>query len=232
MGVVRVAVLDDGINSNVYSVKNVSTRLEVKHGLILDCDDHPGVKSHGTCCAAIIEKYARVPIEIVSIKIINDNGRGTANDLIKAMEYCIENQIDVINLSCGTLAHKDGKVIKKYLSSSRIVSKIVIAAAQNNSNVYTYPACLSQTIGVRKKAGYHDALFDLYLSPRDGIEIEASSLHSLTTVELQPITTYPSNSFAAPMISGLICNIVGENDIRDKKSVLRILRDYATNVIR
>lgn len=192
--------------------------------MILNCDDNPGVKSHGTCCAAIIEKYARVPIEIISIKILNDQGKGKANDLIKAMEYCIENQIDVINLSCGTLAHKDGKEIKKYLSSSRIASKIVIVAAQNNSNVFTYPACLPQTIGVRKKTGYHDALFDLYLNPRDGIEIEASSLHSLMTVELQPETTYPSNSFAASMISGVICNIVGENDTRDKKKQLLLKR--------
>lgn len=232
MDIVRVAVLDDGINSDVYTVKNVSARLEVKHGLILDCDDNPGVKSHGTCCAAIIEKYARVPIEIVSIKMLNDQGRGKANDLIKAMEYCVENQIDVISLSCGTLAHKDGKAIKRYLSSSRIASKIVIAAAQNNSNVFTYPACLSQIIGVRKKTGYHDALFDLYLNPRDGIEIEASSLHSLMTVEHQQKTTYPSNSFASAMISGVICNIVGENDIRDKKSVLRILKEYAANVVK
>jgi Subtilisin-like serine proteases len=166
-------------------------------------------RSHGTTCAAIIAKYYPEAV-FTSIKVLNDkNQKGKIEQFVKAIEWCLNEHIKIANLSLGTTNYKDFNIIKKIVNYAYKKGLIIVAAC-NNKNIFTYPASLTNVIGVKSnkseilKEGEY--IFNIY--PLDGIEITSSSDHILKESTGEERTTYECNSFAAPFITAKVCRIV------------------------
>lgn len=68
--------------------------------------------------------------KIVPVKVLNDDGSGSISDLINAIEWCISNNIKVVNMSLGSQAyHPQLETICQKAYNKGI---ILIAAAGNN----------------------------------------------------------------------------------------------------
>ncbi|MFA7746556.1 S8 family serine peptidase, partial [Salinicoccus roseus] len=79
--------------------------------MTLTSDDDVG---HGTAIAGIIaakdNSFGLVGIapdtEIYSVKVLNSEAKGSLDTLVKGIEWCIDNNIQVINLSFGLTEDK------------------------------------------------------------------------------------------------------------------------------
>jgi len=211
---VQIAIIDDGVNEKLYNSGTLCTNIEITPDNTIqqrNCHD-PFMPSHGTSCAAIIKRYAPAAV-ISSIKILSDSSKTSMrNQLVKALKWCSENNVQLINLSLGTIDFRDFAEIRKV--ADELHSKgIIMVAACNNRNVYTVPAALPTTIGVKCDIGENlqEGEFVWNSFAPDGIEITACGRHFIKKYTGEGKATNPCNSFAAPMITGIVHNIMAEN---------------------
>jgi Subtilase family len=113
----------------------------------------PEAQSHGSLVAGIIgavgnnhEGYTGVAwdVQIMSLRILDENGAGTESDVAVAIRYAVDNGADVINLSfAGDETHAALRNAVQYAYTNDVV---VIAAlgndARNVNEEPVYPACL------------------------------------------------------------------------------------------
>lgn len=210
---VNVAIIDDGIGAEVYKGLDVKYSIEITPELeIKSIDENVLMKrTHGTTCASIVRKYCNEVI-FTSIKVLNSKShKGQINQVIKAIEWCMKNNIRVVNLSIGTINYKDFMLLKHVINKAYEKNLIMVAAC-DNKNVFTYPASCSNVIGVKSGEFYQlnegEYIFNLY--PLDGIQVTACSQHKLIKYNSQLDFTYKCNSYAAPMITAKVCNIISK----------------------
>jgi hypothetical protein len=210
---IHIAIIDDGVNEGHYNLGDVFYNIEINSRLeILERKNYNKYElSHGTTCAAIIKKYAPDAI-ISSIKVLNENMVGAIDKLIKAINWCVENNIKILNLSLGTVFTKDMYKLKETINLAYSKGLIIIAAC-NNRGIITYPASFSNTIGVRsdKQSELKENHYIYNNNTLSGIEIIAVGAHELTDYRSEKEVTLPANSFAAPFITAMIYNILCEN---------------------
>ncbi|RCX15475.1 subtilase family protein [Anaerobacterium chartisolvens] len=230
---IAVAVLDDGINEGLYNIGHLKYTMEITP--TLEFVERTGydryLPSHGTTCGAIIKKYSP-DAEIVSIKVLNDKGRGVRDQLVTALLWCADNDIKLVNLSLGTTDFRDYEEVRKAVDYADQKGVIIVAAC-NNKNVYTYPASLSNVIGVKgdseeqlKEGQYRHNPY-----PLDGIEITSCSSHLIVKYDGTVKTTSCCNSFAAPMITAIVYNILLKNPSLSLEEVKNRIEEGAVNIL-
>ncbi len=206
-----IVIIDDGINYELYAIGKLQLDIEIDMNLNINnrTIQHRSSNSHGTTCAAIIKKYAPES-KISSIKILNEkNGRGAKYQLIKAIQWCSENGIRLVNLSLGTIDFRDFIEIRNCVNQAAEKGLIVVAAC-NNNNVYTVPACLSNTIGVNCKKSLIDGEFLFNKYPYTGVDISASGRHYIIDIRGNGIYTEPVNSYASAFITSQVYKLIKE----------------------
>ena len=138
-GTKLVAVIDTG--ANVGAVQSVNFTSSEK-----DSDEN----GHGTSMVKKIMDNAEGKATIVSLKAINDDGRGLLTDVYQAVRWAIDNNVDVINMSI--CAYDDGNqtIFKSLIQEALDKGITVVASAGNyNSNVKSYvPANIDGVITV------------------------------------------------------------------------------------
>jgi hypothetical protein len=229
----QIAIIDDGINEKYFKVGFVEKNIEITPSLEVKERgnfDH-SLPSHGTTCAAIISKYSPDAV-FISIKILNDvSRRGMCSQLTKAISWCVEKGVRLINLSLGTIDFRDFKYIENTIQYAYEKGVVVIAAC-NNKNIYTFPASLPQVIGVKcdttgiLKEGEYIFNSNHY----DGIDITACGIHKLIKMNRHSKSTSNSNSFAAPYITAMVHRIMLENPEMCIYSVRRQLKKSSSSI--
>lgn len=211
---ITVAIIDDGVGSGIYDTYDITHSIEITSDLIVQNVDRRNLLnySHGTICAAIVKKYYPKAM-LTSIKVLNDKThKCISKQLIKAIEWCVDNGIKVASLSLGTVDYRDFESIKETVNRAYNEGLIIVAAC-NNRDIFTLPASLSNAIGVKcsknnvlKEGEY---IFSLY--PIDGIEVTACSEHKLLRKGCDSKVTNRCNSYAAPMITAKVCKIIDKH---------------------
>jgi Subtilisin-like serine proteases len=213
---VHVAIIDDGINEKLFDVGPLKYNIEITSDLkILQREGYDFYNtSHGTTCSAIIKKYFNDVI-FSSIKILN-NGKGSLKQILKAIEWCIDKKIQIVNMSLGTVYFKDFKDLKEIINYANKKGLLFVAAC-NNNDVIAFPAAFSNVVGVKRDIGRilseGEYVYNMY--PIDGIEVTARGNHFLTDYTGRKGESSNSNSYAAPFITAKVCEIIEKNpDIR------------------
>ena len=208
----KVAIIDNGVDQ-------AKLRQKVKEFICIDkegkwhediCTRELNVDSHGTKCALILESLECECI-LYSIKVLDDEGIGTILQWERALKWCYENEIFIVNLSLGTTCFSDRiriqKIINYYVNKG-----MIIVAALSNDGYRTYPAAFSNVIGVRA-----------------GKQLQPVQRHyRLAGAELyapiqSDIVMNNGNSFAAPYVTALIIEFFKKN--RKNSSICEI-RQY------
>ena len=212
--ILHIAIIDDGINQNLYAAGDLKHNIQITTELHINerVNYDPFLPSHGTTCAAIIKKYAPDAV-LSSIKILNDDSlKGMKAQLIRALEWCVENKICLVNLSLGTIDYKDFLDVEKTIKFAS-ENGVIIVAACNNRNVFTCPASLEYVIGVKcdisgiiKRQEY---MFNTL--PIDGVDITACGSHELVKYTGESKITSSCNSFATPAITALVYKLMKNN---------------------
>lgn len=145
---VKIAVIDSGIapHEDLKTAAGYNT-LDGQDPAACNVDE----KGHGThCCGILAAQINAVGIkgtapaaEICSLKIFPG---GRFSDLIEAINWCIENYVDVISMSLGS--RLPSQQIEQALLDAYDRGITCVAAAGNDAGAVAYPAAYSHVIAV------------------------------------------------------------------------------------
>ncbi|WP_315080663.1 S8 family serine peptidase [uncultured Clostridium sp.] len=223
MDKLKVAIIDDGVNRELFNFnKNIINYKILDGKIIYDFEQNTKCEiSHGTICTYIFYNYAS-NYELYSIKIIENLESGTEiKNLIIALQWCLENDIQLINMSIGTTNFNDFIYLEKYINKLCESGIIIVAACRNNGAI-TYPACLHNVIGVRydNMNILKEGEYIWNSSSCHGIDITTSCNYKFRKLN-KHIEIIKCNSFATPFIAAKVCNLMNKgifslNEIKKK----------------
>jgi len=137
-------VIDSGVHAAHPHIGGVAGGVTI--GTEVDENIYTDVIGHGTAVMAAIKEKAP-QAEYFAVRVFYSSLRTTVDLLLRAIEWSIANEIDVINLSLGTRnpAHKDrfASVIARALEKGAI-----LVSAREAEGVPALPGSLPGVIGV------------------------------------------------------------------------------------
>lgn len=182
--------------------------------------------NHGTICSIVFDKYlVHKTHNIIDIRVSYPNSSPNLMNFIDAIQWCVQNNVDLINISLGTINQFAFTEIKQSIGEA-IKKGIIIVAAMDNRGIYTLPACLSGVIGVKSSTIFKNGKFKLRWYPFDGIEIMTSGQHTIEVGE-KTLTTKNQNSFSAPVITAYVADILHLYGKKSYEELLQILEEKA-----
>ena len=204
-GSVTVAVIDTGVDpDNPFFDEGVirSDSWDVTAGETGVLTDTIG---HGTHVCGIIADMTPNQVKILAVKVYNSDQNTSWTWVLTALQYCLENDVDVINLSIGAdnVTQKTEDLLNKVLQPAVEADIIVVCAAGNDDNdPPMIPARMDTTIAVSAI----DKNGDLYYKSNHGDEIDfcapgvsiKSAAPSTSSIQT---TTKTGTSMAAPHIA-------------------------------
>ncbi|MFJ7825477.1 S8 family peptidase [Psychrobacillus sp. NPDC096623] len=156
---VKIGILDSGIDTEHRDLKVAGGYCALSNQCAtgIPYDDNHG---HGTHVAGVIAAKANdtgtVGIapnaQIYSIKVLNEFGKGTTGSIIRGIEWAIENDLDILNLSITSTTYD--AVMENTLKVAYEKGMLLVGAAGNEAlvqpkgNSVTYPAKFSSVIAV------------------------------------------------------------------------------------
>lgn len=218
--------------------------------------------SHGTMVAGIIaaqgnnnEGVAGVTwqAQIMPLKVLNDKGEGKLSNVIRAIDYAINNGADIINLSFVSFNYSEA--MQEAIRRAHNAGIMIVAAAGNEQadgvgydieKTPIYPACYDGDTGENMVIGVAatDALdqkakFSSYGSRC--VDLVAPGISFFSTVTAGSVPDYPNKiydgywsgtSMAAPQVSATLALIAQANPELSRREIVNILFASTDNISR
>lgn len=226
---VKVAVMDTGIShSNLSVVGGISTVDYTNSWL----DDH----GHGTHIAGIIAAQPNLEnkvtgiapnVELYSVKVLDNQGYGTLQDILEGIDWAIENDIDVINMSLGTDQYS--KSLEDLINEA-INQEIIIVAATGNKGIGSsveYPAKFNNVISVSSVS--ESLTISSFSSTGDEVDFAAPGENILSTY-INGYKLMQGSSQATPHVSGILALLKERYPEATNEELYEILKDSSIDL--
>lgn len=237
---IKVAVIDSGVGPR--------QGIKVKESVTFIKGTSNDINGHGTSVASIINGLedfgfetgiygVAYDCELYSLKIVQ--GEELENDekiifpMIEAINWCIENKINIANMSIGVkkqfISNKLYQLLNEAIQKA-IKAGIVIVCASGNTGkeIDEVPALIDgvMVIGSINKQDQRSP-FSSFGSKLDfiapGEQVETMSINN-------SIKTVNGTSFSTPQVTGLIALILSQNPLLTPKEVRDILIRYVRDI--
>ena len=212
---IRVAVIDTGLPVHRDLDSQVVASANFTDSPIKDL-----VVGHGSHCAGIIcaiendEGVVGIApkAELIIAKALGDDGSGSDDSLAKAIDWCIEQGVHVINMSLGAPASAEPYFSKTKAAVKRAYAKnIVIVCASGNeyAKEVGVPAKWDECIAVgavndkKQKADFSNS--------GSTLDFAASGVNIVSTFKNNSYASLSGTSMAAPQIAGIVALILSEH---------------------
>lgn len=167
-------------------------------------DDDHDVLGHGTACVDLVLRIAP-GARVVPIRVFGKKLETSPGTLQSALLWAIEEGVNVINVSLGTrLEHALHPLYAACEKARR--AGIVVVAAGNNSNDWSYPAIFENVIGVA--AARFRSPYEFRYRPDEAMECEGWGVEQEVTWIGGERTVRHGTSFAAPNVAGIVALIL------------------------
>lgn len=226
---VKIAIIDTGVNmehpylkNNIIEAvvisKNRLGKIQIKNG-----DHSCDANGHGTACASVIKKECP-EVEIVSVQLLDKQGKCSLDVLEYGLAYVRSLQVDIVNLSLALIDSANISVIKN--QCKRINDNKIIVCALGNHMSRSYPASMKCNIGVR--GGILDNIDDMWFNRHKTIQCVLDSTPYLHADCKNGYSMFGKcNSYAAARLTGIIAQIMNANICLGRSGVLRELESRA-----
>jgi subtilisin family serine protease len=148
---IRIGILDSGIAYTHPDLSNLQPGYNAIFPNALPIDDY----GHGTLVTGIIasqnNNIGTIGIapkaEIYPVKVLDKYGEGDIDDITKGIYWCIDNKIQIINMSFAL--PNDNQVLHDAINKAMQSGIIIVASASNTfGGSSEYPASYDQVISV------------------------------------------------------------------------------------
>jgi subtilisin len=228
---VKVAVIDSGIDASHPAVGRVERGVivepdaDAEDGYRVRVEDHDDLYGHGTACAGIIRDLAP-GVELYSARVLGERLTGRARCFAGAIDWAIESGMQVINLSLST-TNEDWFASFHDLADQALHRRVMLVSALSNEAKVSIPSEFASVFSVAATEGDDRERFYANPSPPAewgalGVDVEVAWLDGSTV-------TATGNSFAAPVIAGLIARILGAHPDLTCWQVKTVLAELAAN---
>lgn len=147
---VRIGVLDSGVCRTHPHVGKVVEGITITvDGAVAGYEDALG---HGTAVAAVIH-HLNPEVDLVAVKIFDRKLATSLPVVIRAIDWCLEHDIQVINLSLGTLNPEHRIAFEDVVARTRQAGAVIVSALEM-SGAAALPGSLDGVIGVMEADEY------------------------------------------------------------------------------
>ncbi len=232
---VSVCVLDTGIDQSHSDINSPVAEYDFVNG-DSDANDNNG---HGTHVAGIVAStdstYRGVAYgaSLMDGKVLDSGGSGSSSDVIAGIDWCVNNNADVISMSFGSGSYSstcDGDPVSEAANNASEQGVTVLAASGNDgySNSIELPACASNVIAVG--AVDKDDNHAYYSNGGSELDVVAPGSNITSTYNDGGFEIMSGTSMATPHASGTASLILETNSGLTPSEVRDILRNTSVDL--
>lgn len=237
-GEVDVAVLDTGVESG-------HSALELAGEKDFTGEGPNDMRGHGTHVAGVVGSLdgSRTGVSpssnLYNVKVLDSEGSGTGSDLLKGLEWSIENEMDVAVMSLGTVINKcNGRDILSTSVDKAVDEGVTVVVAAGNEGperrTVTSPGCSRNgiTVGsVNKRDGI--ASYSSRGSTNDGRvkpDVVAPGSNIESTWIDNSFNSLSGTSMATPHVGGQAALLLNEDPDLTPEEVKNVVMDTSTDL--
>jgi len=222
---VRIAVVDSGVATSHGNLNRIRAGFDVINKAVDRNTWNTDTLGHGSHCAGVIGASdpswgIRGFAPDAEFHVCKLFPGGQISQLIDALEYCIENQIDVVNLSLGGTGPSEA--LERQIVRAKGAGVACIAAAGNSGGPVQYPAASPHVLAVAAigKAdefppdSYHTETVSPDIDPQGfftarfscagpQVDVCAPGVAIVSSVPPNNFAAWDGTSMAAPHVTGL-----------------------------
>lgn len=235
---IKVAVLDTGID-------RTHEDLNVRGGYSVftdsaNRDPYYDGSGHGTHVAGTVAALNNTvgvigvapQAELYAVKVLNNSGSGSYAGIAQGIEWAIQNNMDIINMSLG--GSQSSNILRDWCDLAYNSGILVVAAAGNSGNSFGwgntvgYPARYDSVIAVAATdSNNRRASFS---SHGPAVELAAPGVNILSTTPGNNYASYNGTSMASPHVAGVAALVWAEKPNLTNVELRQLLRDTAQNL--
>lgn len=220
---VRIGIVDTGID---YTHPELSSRYVGGYDFVNNDADPFDDHGHGTHVAGIVaadlndatQVGVSPQVNIYSLKVLGTDGTGYISDIVEAIDWAIQENLNVLNFSLGTTYHSS-TLERKLNQASQAGIFLVAAAGNTNGGSLLYPAAYDTVVAVSAT----DAQDNFANFSSVGAELAAPGVHIRSTVPGGGYATWSGTSMAAPHVTGTVALMLANQ----QENVRQLLRETA-----
>ena len=222
---VNVAILDTGCDYNHSQIRDNFTPGSLGFNVIEPGQDPMDRNQHGTHVAGTVAGNTTgvaPETNLYAIKVLSDDGSGSSEGVLRGVDWCITNNMNVINLSLGS--KNESELAKELYAVAENKGLITCAAAGNDGYGPHYPSGFKSVISVTAvdKENHHAPFSNIYYTNNisaPGVGIESS-------VPNGGYAKFSGTSMATPHIAG-VCSLMYSLNKMNKSQVQDIFKKTA-----
>lgn len=225
---VKVAILDTGID---YTHPDLNDNYQGGYDYVNGDPDPMDDEGHGTHVAGIVAAEAdgngvigvAPDAGLISIKVLDSSGNGYISDLIAGIQFAVDNDADIINMSLGTNSHFQA-LQDACDSAYNNYNTVLVAAAGNDGflpgDTVDYPAAYGSVIAVG--ATDNTDSLAVWSSKGPDLDIVAPGVFIFSTYLGGGYANMGGTSMASPHVAGTAALIIasGINGAADVRQTL------------
>jgi|GEM_PF-559962 len=232
---IKIAVIDSGIDYNHPDLKD---NYRGGYDFVNSDNDPKDDYGHGTKCAGVIasidNSYGVLGVapesSIYSLKVLGSDGMGYSSRTIRAIEWAVDHDIDIISMSLGGSTGSD--TYRQAVDNAYNAGVLLVASAGNSgssaSDNVKYPAKFDSVIAV--SATTQSDYIASFSSVGPAVELAAPGYYIRTTTMGSGYASFSGTSAAAPFVSGVAALMMAANPTMTNAEIRDLMHQNAIDL--
>ena len=199
---VKVLIPDTGVDYTHQELVSVFSKPDKGYNFVNDSDDPFDDNGHGTHVAGLLAGLnpgVATKCNPYSAKVLNAAGYGSEVAIVRAIEWGIDNEIDLISMSLGS--SEPSQLEKEVIDAAVSRGILIFAAAGNEEYGATYPAAYSGVISVAAVDSENEHAW--FSNIHKTVDLSAPGVDVLSCIPGNNYAQLSGTSMATPLAAGV-----------------------------